>query len=352
MLRSPMHHHYLVWLTFLVSVVLIDADPPLTGQKATFGSTLLSKFSERGKFQAADEVRLLRSAPGKEHKEERGFHFVDKVKSVFTKGTPEKLQKWLQQEKSVDTVYKNLHLNKPGYPFDNPHFAAWVDYANTLSVKFPKMSAISTLTKHYGDEMLYRIIQLAKRNERTEKLAIGLESKQMQQWLTNRKDPDDLFRLFQLNDDASKMLENSKFITWTEYVDDLNAKHPDEPTWMYSTITKYFSDEALLKMTSIQKLSGEKSKAMATKVENDWFQANLQNQRTPYEVFQGLGFGKTTDQLLDVVVSDSVLIRTWIDYMNEFNRRNPTKKTTMIETFTKSFGDLGVSNMLDTAKMG
>ncbi|OWZ06647.1 hypothetical protein PHMEG_00021071 [Phytophthora megakarya] len=100
---------------------------------------------------------------------------------------------------SVDVVFQKLHLNKPGYPFDKPNFAVWVNYANALSAKFPEMSAISTLTKQYGDETLYNIIQRAKTRTYTKDRAIELEAAQMQHWIAMRKDPDEIFRLLQLN---------------------------------------------------------------------------------------------------------------------------------------------------------
>ncbi|OWZ14608.1 RxLR effector protein [Phytophthora megakarya] len=103
-----------------------------------------------------------------------------------SKGVPEKLQKWLQDETPVDTVFKGLHLdvNNAGKGlFDNPHFAAWVEYADTLSVKIPEMSAISSLTRRFGDGRLYNFIQRAKMNPSTENLAKKLETKQIQHWL-------------------------------------------------------------------------------------------------------------------------------------------------------------------------
>ncbi|OWZ10859.1 RxLR effector protein, partial [Phytophthora megakarya] len=344
-----MHHHYLVCLVFLVSGVLIGADSALIGPKNTL---LLPDTYKRGGIAIS---RLLRTnkPPFEGDQEERvgGFSISEKVKSMFasSSGTPEKLQKWFEKKTSVDIVFKNLHLNKAGYPFDKPNFAAWVDYANALSAKVPKMSAISTLTKHYGDETLYNIIQRAKTRTYTKDRAIELEAAQMQHWIKMRKDPDEIFRLLQLNWKGRKVFENPEFITWAKYVDDLTTKHPEEPTLMYSTLTKYFDDDVLFKMTNVGKDSTQ-TKSVAIKVEDDWVQAILQKHKTPHQLLQNLGLGKTTDNLLDKVMYDNSLIRTWGKYLEVFNRRYPEEKTTMMETFTKAFGDDGVVKMLHTAR--
>ncbi|OWZ06972.1 Avirulence (Avh) protein [Phytophthora megakarya] len=270
---------------------------------------------------------------------------------MSSKITPEKLEKWLEKGKSADVAFKRFHLDKPGnFLFDKPHFAVWVGYADKLSTKFPEMSAISTLTKHYGDDFLYQIIQRAKtRRPDMENLVLKLETEQMQRWLGARKDPDDLFRLFHLNMEGRTVFEKPDFITWTKYVDDLNIKHPEEPIWMYSTLTKYFNDDVLFQMTNVAKDS-KKTNVIATKVEDDWIVAVLEKHKKPYQVLQNLGLGKTTDNLLKKIMLDDSLAITWVNYMELFNKRYPKEKTTMLETFTKAFGDDGVTKMLYIAK--
>ncbi|OWY91186.1 hypothetical protein PHMEG_00040339, partial [Phytophthora megakarya] len=254
--------------------------------KSTLASELQPNSSKGDTFQTTNEIdipvaRLLRTnkASDEGHTEERAggisVSSFEKFKSAImpSKGTPQKLEKWLQKGKSADAAFKRFHLDKPGtFLFDRPHFAAWVEYADALSAKFPEMSALSTLTKHYGDDFLYTIIQAAKKRAGMEKLAIKLETEQMQRWITLRKDPDELFRLLRLNLEGRTVFEHPGFITWTKYVDDLNIKHPEEPTWMYSTLTKYFKDDDLFKMTNGAKRS-TKTKTIATKVEDDWIDA-------------------------------------------------------------------------------
>ncbi|OWZ21489.1 Avirulence (Avh) protein [Phytophthora megakarya] len=328
----------------------------------TDSKVLQSDFSERTQSQVVSDsdvsvIRLLRSnsAADKELTEERagglsvsGF---ERFKSVFksSKIPSEKLQKWLESGKSADVVFTRFRLHKRRNPFNAPQFAAWVQYADELSAKLPEMSAISTLTRQYGDDALFRMIKVAKMDTHTNTLAIELETKQMQHWVAIRKDPDEVFQLFTLSP-WTNMFETPEFTTWVKYVEDLNTKHPENPAWMSSTLTKYYNDETLFKIIDRLKRSG-KSKAIAAKMENDWIQAGVQNHKPPYQVLLDLGLGKKTDNILEQLSSEQPLhIRTWVQYIEVFNRRYPEEKTSVIESLTKIFDDVGVTTMLNIAK--
>ncbi|OWZ14573.1 Avirulence (Avh) protein [Phytophthora megakarya] len=335
--------HFLVRVAFLVSIALIGANSSFADRKV-----LHSDFPKRYKFRGTTKVditdtRFLRGIdpPEKGYGEERTgkLSFYEKLKDAFmySKITTEKLQKWLKNEKSADTVFMRLHLDQDDIMFyTNPRFAEWVQYADSLSAKIPEMSAISILTNRYGDDLLYSIIQSAKESPYTNKLGLELETKQMQHWLATGKDPDEVFRLFKLNTDVSRIFDRPQFTMWAKYVDDLNSKHPEESLWMYSTLTKYFSDDALLQITKRAKWS-KKDKAIAIKVENDWIREGIQNHKTPYQVLLDVELG---DNLMEQFLVKTSVLKIWYKYMNVFNKRYPEEKTSMMETFTQRFGDV------------
>ncbi|OWZ21490.1 RxLR effector protein [Phytophthora megakarya] len=348
---------FLVCFAFLVSVVLIDAD--------TSAADLIvfqSDFPKRTKFvnDAGISVnRFLRSNSGadKELTEERAgalsVPLLERLKGIFLQYvpvSPEKLTSWLKSGKSTDVVFIRLNLQGGENPFHKPQFADWVHYADELSAKRPEMSAISTLTSHYGDDRLFRMIRMAKTKPPTENLAKELETKLMQHWVATRKDPDEVFHLFNLDTVWDGIWEKPELSTWVQYVDDLNTKHPEKPAWMSSTLTKYFNDEVLIKMTNNLKMRGpENAKSIAAKVEDDWIQAGIQHYKTPYQALLDLGLGKEADNILKQLLSKDSLASTWVKYMEAFNRKYPAYETTVIETLTKTFGDVGVTNMLRTA---
>ncbi|OWZ09491.1 Avirulence (Avh) protein [Phytophthora megakarya] len=114
-----------------------------------------------------------------------GFSQIIESSISSSEATPEKLQNWLKKGKSADLVFKRLQLDKAGQRvFHNPQFATWVQYADDLSVKTPEMSAISSLTRQYGDDVLFEMIQTAKTNPRTKGLAIKMETSSSTNTLT------------------------------------------------------------------------------------------------------------------------------------------------------------------------
>ncbi|OWY98161.1 hypothetical protein PHMEG_00031140 [Phytophthora megakarya] len=304
-------------------------------------------------------TRLLTSnnTPDDGHTEDRtrGVSAFERLTGAFkSKTMPEKFEKWLNDKKAADTVFKSLqlHVNKAGQTlFDKPHFAAWVEYADKLSAKMPEMTVISILTKQYGDETLFNMIKTAKMNPSTKGLAIELETKQMEHWVAVKKDPAELFRFFKLDRDVKKVFEKPEFRIWAKYVDDLNTKNSEQPTWMYLTLSKYFSDVDQVKVMNAGEYSySEKTKAMAIKLEDDWFQAGILNHKTPYQLLQNLRHGKTQYLYLGNVVSEDALVKIWVKYLQVFDRRYPEEKTTIMKALTEVFGDIGLVKMFDVVK--
>ncbi|OWY92654.1 LOW QUALITY PROTEIN: Avirulence (Avh) protein [Phytophthora megakarya] len=107
------------------------------------------------------------------------------------------------------------------------------------------VSAMSTLSARYDDGALHKMIQAAKN---TRNLATKLKTEQMEHWLKVGKDPDDVFHLFKLDKTGDKLFSSRDFTAWTKYVDDFNAKHPEEPASITPTLMNYYSEDVLFKM--------------------------------------------------------------------------------------------------------
>ncbi|OWZ08875.1 RxLR effector protein [Phytophthora megakarya] len=336
-----MSSHYLVRLVVILAIVQIGAS--ITASKLLpVNSADLTTTRET---DISSTTRFLRAYSVGSAGEDRGFPETF-ISLVSSKTIPQKIQDWLKKEKSSDEVFKRLNLDKAGPRlFTNRQFAVWVQYADDMSAKKPGMSAISTLIRQYGDDVLFEMIKRAKMNSRTQDLAAKLEAQQMQYWLATRKDPDEVFQLFKLNKAGGKVLKNSEFAAWVKYVDDLTIKYPEEPTFLTPTLAKYINGERLFEVTSLAKNSDD-TRDIATRLEGDWLKAGIHSKKTPEKAFLDLGFG----QAADVLIERSSLLTTWEDYLKAFNKKYPNEKTTMIETFTKVFGDADVTKMLAAAK--
>ncbi|KAG6962044.1 hypothetical protein JG687_00007361, partial [Phytophthora cactorum] len=84
---------------------------------------------------------------------------------------------------------------------------------------------------------------------------------------------------------------NSDFTDWVKYVDDLNAKHPEEPKFVVRSLRKYFADDYILTMTQSAK-SVEGTRGIATKVEDDLLRVWLYSQKTPDDALGAIGHGE------------------------------------------------------------
>ncbi|ETL89635.1 hypothetical protein L917_11457, partial [Phytophthora nicotianae] len=275
---------------------------------------------------------------------------VDTLKALVTSSevTPDKLRNWLSEGKSADSVFTRMHLAKTkDMLLKRPQFRSWVQYADDLSKASKKeMLVISTLTAQYGDDALYKLIESAKLDPKIKTLANRLEREQMQYWVAVRKSPDDVFPIYKLDEAKQTVLSTPKFVNWVKHVDDLNAKHPEQPVTTIPTLKKYFNidDEGLLSLISVGKQS-ERTKSIAPKVEDDLLQIWGNSKKTPDAVLDEMRIDKMNIPLLE-----NSLFTTWAKYVSIFNAKYPNEKRTMIEILTRKFGDQYITHILYKAK--
>ncbi|OWY95875.1 Avirulence (Avh) protein, partial [Phytophthora megakarya] len=310
----------LVGFIFFVSIAFSDADTLVTNSNVLRPNTVSWTKSQAESETGVSNIRFLRTRSIAENEERAGLSvpIVEKVKTVLSSSkvpvTPEQLQKWLNNDKSADAVFTRLHLHQAGKRlFSNPQFATWLQYADDLSAKHPTkdIPAIGTLSRQYDDKTLYKMIKVAKMAPTTKELATKLQAEQLQHWVSTRKSADDVFRLFKLDKAGRTIFSNPEFVTWTKYVDDLNAKHPEEPTSMVPTLTKYFNDDdTVFKMIETAK-GVEETKNIATKVETEWLVSWLQSRKTPFNALNDLKLANSANTLLE-----SPRFSTWVKYLD------------------------------------
>eukprot|EP00644_Phytophthora_capsici_P018558 jgi/Phyca11/128064/e_gw1.73.148.1 len=127
----------------------------------------------------------------------------EKFATLFksSKVTDDQLRKWLSKGKSADDVFYRMKLAKTHrWIFNDPQFSKWVQYADDLSATASGKgtSAISTLTTQYGDDELYIMLRAAKRYASSEELASKLQTDQLKRWIAIGKDPDEVYKLYDL----------------------------------------------------------------------------------------------------------------------------------------------------------
>ncbi|KAE8976553.1 hypothetical protein PR003_g956 [Phytophthora rubi] len=353
----------LLWLMILV---LLAFFAPINAETSVKGPTLsVSDYSTWAGVHTASEsgistTKSLRTSAvaegdddaidaGGEERAGLSVPFAEKAKTYFSssKVTPERLQKWLVEGKTPDTVFSRMRLNKADdWLLYHPQFTDWLKYVDDLSAKNPTKgtSAFSTLTAHYGDAALYKMIEEGEKIWSTKALATKLEEELMQNWIATAKSPDDVFHAMGLDKVKHNILSNPEFTAWAKYVDDFNAKYPEQPALMAPALRKYFSDDALFKMTD-EVISGGGSKSVATKIQDELSHLWLSSRKTPDDALVELGLGRTVDTLME-----SPLFNIWLKYTNAYSTKYPDEKSTVIETLTRTFGNIKVARMLQETK--
>ncbi|KAG3237793.1 hypothetical protein PI124_g17234 [Phytophthora idaei] len=230
--------------------------------------------------------------------------------------------------------------------YENTLFSKWVQYVKDFKEisNNDNVNPISTLAAKYQDEALYKLIAQAERNAEMENLASYLQVEQTRHWIDKKKNPSEIFHLFQLDKMQSRkdIFSNPEFTAWVKYVDDLNTKYPDQPVSMTPTLPKYFAEGGLLQlMWAARKWRGTKS--TASSVEDDVLPFWVNSRKTPDEALVDLRLDKFSSL-------DNPMWSTWTKYMGNYNERYPDKATTRIATSTRIFGDENVVTFLIASK--
>ncbi|KAJ8576172.1 hypothetical protein ON010_g3040 [Phytophthora cinnamomi] len=253
------------------------------------------------------------------------------------------LQRWLRTD--PDDVFKLLRLDQAGEEmFNSASLNAWGKYVRAYNANNPekKTSLIATMTTHYGDEGVIRLLEAAKKVPTSEAIATRLQREQLQYWLSIRKEPDDVFNLFQLNKAKDKLLESPQFSAWAKYSDDF-FKYGDMDSAAFQSMRNYYSDERLAKMI----LAAEKNPSM--KKIAHWTEESLfrgwRAKLSPGNVFMGLRLEQTGDKVLE-----SPLFAYFQKYMVRISEGMRDKDSAMILAMTTGFGDEALASVLIAAK--
>ncbi|POM78773.1 Secreted RxLR effector peptide protein [Phytophthora palmivora] len=148
----------LVLVTFVVAV-------GAASEKVEFKDTFFTSAWTRLLQNSIHTKRFLRAHKSVSDDEERAVSTSTVESLVKSTVSTEQLQAWLKRGDSTDFVFKALKLQKAGDNLlDSPHLTAWISYMKLFNKENPtkKASLIATLTAHYGDQGLAKIIEAGK----------------------------------------------------------------------------------------------------------------------------------------------------------------------------------------------
>uniref|UniRef100_H3GN55 RxLR effector PexRD54 WY domain-containing protein n=1 Tax=Phytophthora ramorum TaxID=164328 RepID=H3GN55_PHYRM len=277
----------------------------------------------------------IHKAANNKHDEERGVSIpkADKLDDLLQKGT------------STDGVFKLLALdNAADDILGSPQLNAWISYMKRFNSKNPtnKASLIATLTAHYGDEALAKMIEAAKKVPTTAGFAKRVQTELVQRWLVAGETPDKVFALLKLDEAGAGLFAQPQVVTWAKYMDDFNMANPESKTTLFSALKKRYKDE---EATLVQMLiAAEKvpsTKGIATRVQAEQTKLWLTEGKEPLDVFKLLGLDEVGLTLLN-----SPLFSAWVKYTDDFRKIHYGTKLTTIATLRKYYDDYNLAKVL------
>ncbi|ETL33139.1 hypothetical protein L914_14286 [Phytophthora nicotianae] len=278
--------------------------------------------------------------------EERGVTAgLEQLSNSLKSTTTKRLKTWLEAGKSTDDVFKLLTLdNIADDLLANPQLQAWINYMRLFNSKNPKQQStlIKTLTSHYGDDGVAKIIETAKQVPATATVAKRLQTEQIQRWITQDISPDDVFKLLKLNKAGDKLFEQPQVVTWAKYLDDFNKVHPDQKTTLISTLTKYDEQTMVDMLVAAHKVPT--TEQIAVRIQADLTNAWLTKQKSPTDIFKMLKLNTEGDTLLE-----NSLFIAWTKYTDYYNLMYHKETIPVISTLTKYFSNKNLASMLVAA---
>ncbi|GMF40272.1 unnamed protein product [Phytophthora fragariaefolia] len=296
-------------------------------------------------------VRVLRAGDDGNKGERGGLSvpFTEKLKTLASsKVTPEKLQSCLDKGKPADSVFVRMRLDKvESWLIYLDEFPQWLSYVDDLNAKVStrKNSAMSILSTHFGDAALYKMIEGAQFITRTKDLAAKLEGKLMQHWVATAKDPDDVFRLMELDKIERDLIRNAKFNVWVKYVDDFNARYPEKATTMVPTLRLHRYDDHVLFNMAAAGMKVEATKSAATKLQEQLIYVWLSSRKSPDDALVELGLGQASSKLFE-----NSLFAGWVRYLHAYNAEFPHRQTGVFDMFMRRFGNDNAAWVIRAAK--
>ncbi|POM62231.1 Avirulence protein (Avh) [Phytophthora palmivora] len=302
------------------------------------------------RFHGLLSTRKLVGGGNDEERVSTSFPVAGKLADLLETGASKiaqstRIRAWLLRQISTDDVFNKLKLNMVGTKiFDDPKFITWVVYVTKVHKQNPEEIILSKLMTQFSPDTLAKMIAAAKKVSTTEGLAIMLQSQQRQVWLNAGKSTDDVFSLLKLDERGNKLFKSSQFSTWTSYVDAFNRKNPEEAVTIFSKLTKMYDDVTLSKMLEAAK-KVPRMEAIVTKLQSQQIQAWIDAGASTDDVFKMLKLDKTGTNLFK-----NTQFTTWVSFVDAFNKNFPDDAVSIFAKLSKTYDDVTLSSMLESAK--
>ncbi|KAG6950381.1 hypothetical protein JG688_00014179 [Phytophthora aleatoria] len=222
-------------------------------KKTTLISILSSRYSDKALANMLIEANKVQS-----------------TSSIAKRIQAEQIQLWLKIGKKPEDIFTLLQLEKAGDTlFENPLFSAWIKYADDFRLLHnTDLATMPTLTNHYSDEVVAKMIMKAYENPNTKNIAKRLESELQRDWLFAKQSPYDAFIIMNLDKTLDNVFEKPLFHIWYNYGLYVNKMNLGENWNPAAALTYIYGGDGKLADVLMAAEKVPSTKAMATEMQN------------------------------------------------------------------------------------
>ncbi|OWZ17767.1 RxLR effector protein [Phytophthora megakarya] len=210
----------------------------------------------------------------------------------------------------------------------------------------PQNLILKVLGQYYSDENLFKMLTEAKKNQITRTIATKLYAAKFQGWLDTNKTPKTIFTLLGLDKEIPIVLTKPLFLTYVEYVRVFNKKNPVEKVWLLDDVyNKHPIDYSLNKLVEeAMKYPNTEKASMIVTV--DELKRRFVARIRPADTFSE--FVRETKGGDNFFTSPN--FKLWVKYIDDFNKKYPDDRTSMIDSIRYSYTDEELAKILMAGK--
>ncbi|KAG1684436.1 hypothetical protein DVH05_011144 [Phytophthora capsici] len=292
--------------------------------------------------------RFLRTNKAKETDSEERVNLAGfELKIGFVDDIIEKMhlsptfKELLANKGDAKKAFKAFHVDDVADDvFQSAQWKEWAEYVKYVAVKKNENAdeaLAAAMSVAYNPDGLSKLLAKAAQNPNTKDIATVLENARQSSWINGGFTPGAIFKTLNL-DKADDIFDTAPFATWTNFLKAYNEKHPKKAMTEFEVISSVYGQQKFVKLLASAD-DGKYAQAMKKELVQSW----IDDATHPANMFAILKLDKVDDLLTNPVLN------LWVRYMKEFNELYPKQATTMIKTFTQSYGDEKVALMIQEA---
>ncbi|KAJ8577498.1 hypothetical protein ON010_g1707 [Phytophthora cinnamomi] len=273
----------------------------------------------------------------------------------------------------LDDAFKALEVGKvEGNLLASKEFQLLDRYVKMTDHKYPEEALAAAITVNLGGDVFSQKMAEAMKNPNTKELAASLEAAQLSRWSRENDTPVKVMQTQKLDKVTDGLFDSPQYATWLNYLKAYNEKNPKKTMTQLETFTETYGGTGIVKIvgTLDDSLSATKFKdemltslldkpyhpamatflgklddgPQATKFKDEVVTKWLAGPDHPINIFERLKLNEAGDNIFT-----NPLLKMWTDYLTAFNKQYPFQETTMIQTFTKVFGEEKLATMIQAA---